>query len=173
MIRNWFQRRDKGNVAVEFALITALFTLPLLLGAVDFVTIIAAKAQLNTALQALYYFAVNNPTDAIDGSTSYVAGTGGIIPTINSNSDFQLSVTTQQLEYSCYTTGTTASEATAPSVSALSTTDCSAAGNTTMTFANYVLTASVPLPISFYMLGLNNPMQLSASGSVQIATKNN
>jgi hypothetical protein len=40
-----------------------------------------------------------------------------------------------------------------------------------MTFANYTLTASVALPIK--LPGLSNPLSLTASGSVQIGTKNN
>lgn len=168
---SWLLRAAKAEVAVEFALITALFVLPLFLGAADFVTIIAAQQQLNTGLQALYYYGVtqgpSTPANAANTGASYA---GNILTLINANSDFQLSFAATSpayLSYLCYTTG-----GTPPSSDAgASTTLCSTSGTTTMTFANYSITTSAKLPIK--LPGFANPLPLSASGYVQISTKNN
>ena len=161
---NWLKRTARANVAVEFALITALFTLPLLLGAADFVSIIAAKAQLNTALQALYYYAVTSPGTAATASGNEAS----IIATINANSDFQItapstaaSPMTEFLTYSCYSTAASPLSFTPPS-----TTDSCTSSQVTMTFANYTLTTKLTLPVP--LPGLSNPLTLSASGSIQI-----
>jgi hypothetical protein len=63
----------KGSSSVEFALISTLFLLPLFGGTIDFIQYIAAKDQLNTALQSLYYY-----------SLTYVPGTytAGTAPTM-------------------------------------------------------------------------------------------
>lgn len=162
MISKWLRRSGRANASVEFALITSLFVVPLLLGASDFVSIIAAQAQLNTALEALYYYGVTNPGGAISNTSS-------IITAINANSDFQMSVASQSLSYVCYTTQTSAS--TAPSFGTSSSSNNCSSGQTTMTYANYKLTTNVTLPVK--LPGLSNPLPLSASGSIQVATKNN
>jgi Flp pilus assembly protein TadG len=154
VILHRLKRTARGNVAVEFALITALFVLPLLLGASDFVSIIAAQAQLNTALQALYYYAATNQ------SVGTTTNTSAILSAINSNSDFQLTLSSQTTSYMCYSTA-----ATAPTFTANANANCGS-GNTAMTFANYTLTTNVSLPIK--LPGIANPLPLSASGSVQV-----
>jgi Flp pilus assembly protein TadG len=45
---------NRGSVAVEFAMISSLFLLPLMLGSSDLVEMISGQAQVNTALQAMY-----------------------------------------------------------------------------------------------------------------------
>lgn len=168
-------RPAKANISVEFALITALFTLPLLLGAADFVTLIAAQAQLNTALQALYFYGETNPADAA-ALGSDTTDLGYIIHTINANSDFQISLSTTAppvLTYACYQTPTapgTVATPSAPNASA-SANNCSKSGYTVLTYANYALKARVPLIVP--LPGLGNPFTESASGYVQISAKNN
>jgi Flp pilus assembly protein TadG len=170
MIRNWFTRAAKGNVSVEFALITALFVLPLLLGASDFVSIIAAQAQLNTALQALYYYGVSNPNFATTTGTGAYATQ--IINLINTNSNYQITLATPSMTYACFSTTTTAGTVSTPSAPNASNTanGCSASGQTTLSYANYSISTKVSLPVP--LPGFSNPMPMSASGYVQISTTN-
>jgi Flp pilus assembly protein TadG len=74
-----FARQARASVAVEFALISVLFLLPLLAGALDFVIVFAAQAQLNTALQSLYYFGITTPASATNSTIA-----GYVVSTINS-----------------------------------------------------------------------------------------
>lgn len=159
LLLHGLKRSARGNVAVEFALITALFVLPLLLGAADFVSIIAAQAQLNTGLQALYYYAVTNQGNGTS------ADANAILAAINSNSNFQLTLGSSSTSYMCYAT-TSAT----PTFTANANSNCGA-GNTTMTYANYTVSTNVSLPVK--LPGLSNPLPLSASGKVQVATANN
>ena len=52
-----YLRRRRGSVSVEFALVSVFILGPLFGGGADFVVIMAAQAQLRTAVQALDYFA--------------------------------------------------------------------------------------------------------------------
>ena len=64
LLRRRAARSGRGNVSIEFALVSVFVLLPLFAGGTDFVLIMSAQAQLRTALQALDYFAWTNPGDA-------------------------------------------------------------------------------------------------------------
>ncbi len=163
---SYFTNNSPASVAVEFALVSVFFLLPLMAGAVDFVIIMPAQAQLNTALQALYYFALTSPTNATNS-----VYTSDIISKINTASINQIAmpstmavngtnITNGSLTYICYTTN-----ASSPSFSSPSTSTCSDSTQTTMTFVNYKVTTTVALPIP--LPGIGNSWTLSASGAVQ------
>ncbi len=160
-LRRLRRRATAGSVTVEFAIISLFILGPLLAASADFIVIIAAKAQLNTALQALYYFAETNTALATNSSEANT-----IITTINNGSIYALSMpatltsgaANPSVSYSCYTTG-----AAAPTFSTPSTSAC-ASTLSALTLANYKITASVTLP--FPVPGLASPMSLAVEGAV-------
>lgn len=121
-----FRRHEGGSIAVEFALVSIFFLLPLLAGGGDFLLILLSRSQLNTALQALYYYAETNPGSATD--TTYLTD---IINSMNTASVTQLSMPAElasgaanpSYSYYCFT-----SSSTAPSFS------CSIASSTSLGF---------------------------------------
>jgi Flp pilus assembly protein TadG len=157
------QRR--ANVAVEFALVASLFLLPLLLASGDFVSIISAQAQLNTALQALYYFGVTNTANATNATEAET-----VVSAIN-NAGTQFLVTmptdlpsgslNPSYTYQCYTTG-----ANTPTLSTPSTTNSCTSSQTAVVYANYEVTTKVVMP--FPIPGVHSPLTLIAQGAVQI-----
>lgn len=171
-LRRHLARRARATVAVEMALISVFFLLPLIGGAVDFVIIMPAQAQLNTALQALYYYALTNPANATSASN-----TGKIIAKINTASFNQISMpATLSLNgtsaanpvatYVCYITLTSSNVTSAtPSFSTPSTTNSCTSTQTAMTFVNYKVTTTVSLPMP--LPGIGRSWTLSASGSIQ------
>jgi len=158
------RRGDRANVTVEFALIAVLFLLPLVAASADFICVIAAQAQLNTALQALLYFALTNTSLA---TSSTEAGT--IVTAINTGAVFKITMpgtlssgaTNPSYTYVCYTTGATGTV----SFSAPSTSNSCSGTQTTQYFANYKVVTTVALPFAFP--GLASPLTLAASGAVQ------
>jgi Flp pilus assembly protein TadG len=165
MLKRFFHGRgQRANVTVEFALLATFFLLPLTAGSADLVVAISAQGQLNTALQALYYFGLANPTSAISSTD-----TQDIITAINSGSVYNLSMpatltsgsANPSFTYVCYTTG-----ATSPTFSTPSTTNTCTGSQTAQTFANYKVSVSVSLPFPI-PLKITNPLVLTASGSVQ------
>jgi type II secretory pathway pseudopilin PulG len=167
----------RASVAVEFALLSTFLLLPLLAGASDFVVIIAAQAQLNTALDALYMYAETNPSRATTAGSGYT--TSGqtttdiqvIIANINQNTtDYKLSLPQYytgtsyngSATYVCYQSGNPS----VPTFQPPSTTACSGSYPVSMTFANYKVTVAVNLPFPL-PIHLASPLTLSASGSVQ------
>jgi Flp pilus assembly protein TadG len=167
MIPAWLKRTSRGTAAVEFALITTFFVAPLLIGSADYVSIVSARAQLNTAMQSLYYFAITNPTLA-----NNITDTSAIITTIDAASDFQIispanmsAAQQPSLTYYCYTTSSTA--ATTPTLTANASAACGT-GNTTLTYATYTLTVNLALPVP--IPGLTS---LTTTGSTQISSLNN
>jgi Flp pilus assembly protein TadG len=159
----------RASVAVEFALLATFLLLPLLAGASDFVVIIAAKAQLNTALDALYLYAETNPTRATTATTGY-NDANAIISSINTNTtvynlSFPANYSTGNANgsatYICYTTA-----AAAPTFSAPSTTNTCTGTQTAEVYANYLVTVTVNMPFPL-PIHLTNPLTLSSSGSVQ------
>jgi len=109
LIRRLASRRASGrraSASVDFALTASLFMLPMLLGSADFLCVISAQAQLNTALQSLYYFAYTNPTSA--NSTT---DAGYIITLINSASVTKITLpatmssgtANASISYGCFT----------------------------------------------------------------------
>ncbi len=167
MIRRFLQKNRKASVAVEFALVTSFFLLPLTLGAADFVLIITAQAQLNTALQALYYFAWTNPLSA-DNQTQLQE----IISAINAASVYQITLPATfssgaangSLTYSCVTPGTTPTYAAATGPGQCSST--STPPQIQQTYVTYKLTTTLNLPIK--LPGLPSPFSLTSKGSIQI-----
>lgn len=167
--RNVLFRNGKANVAVEFALVSVFFLLPLIGGAVDFVIALPAQAQLNTALQALYYFALNNAGNSNSVSSAYA---GDIISKINTASTNQLSMPATQtingssvanpvFTYACYTVNGSTPTFTTPSANSAACTG----SQTTMTYVNYKVTTTVSLPVP--LPGIGSSWTLTASGSVQ------
>jgi len=161
--RHW-RRAGRANVTVEFALLATFFLLPLTAGSADLVVIISAQGQLNTALQALYYFGTSNPTSAVSSTDAQ-----DIITAINAGSVYSLSLpatltsgaANPSFTYVCYTTG-----ATSPTFSTPSTTNTCTGTQTAQTYANYKVSVSVSLPFPVG-LKITNPLVMSASGSVQ------
>ncbi|NNM58015.1 TadE/TadG family type IV pilus assembly protein [Acidocella sp.] len=163
MIRRFLQKNRKASVAVEFALVTSFFLLPLTLGAADFVLIITAQAQVNTALQALYYFAWTNPLSANNQNQLQE-----IVSAINAASVYQVTLPATfssgaangSLTYSCVTPGITPTYAAATGPGQCSSTQIQ------QTYATYKLTTTISLPIK--LPGLPSPFTLTSKGSIQI-----
>ena len=167
---------NRASASVELALISVFFLLPLFAGSVDMVEIISAKAQVNTALRALYSFAWTNPSDASYASTT----TNGksdlqtIVNTISTSALRPVSFPTNtnvatlngtntngSYYYVCIpTTGTTLTQA-AP---------CPTNGNivyTQQTWVTYQIDSSVVLPVPVPFVN-RNTLTLTASGAVQL-----
>ena len=154
------RRGRRGSVAVEFALVSSLLLLPLFAGGADFVEIISAQAQLNTALQSLYLYAYTNPAGA-SGTTAIAA----IIAKINARATHQVSFPTTNsagaangaVSYKCLN---------AAGTSTAYGSGCGS-GYIKQSYVSYQLNCSVnitvPLP-----LGLTSPFALTASGTAQI-----
>jgi Flp pilus assembly protein TadG len=165
-----FARERRATAAVELALVSTFFLLPLLLGGADFVGIILGQAQVNTALQALYYFALTNPSSA--NNSTY---TQNLIGAINGASVFQLTLPTtlpsgksnSSFTYVCYPTSNASNGAT-PTFTSPSSTSCLATGKTQITFVNYKVNTAVILPIPLPSIG--DVFNLSASGAIQTAS---
>ncbi len=146
-------------MAVEFALLATFLLLPLMALGGDFICVINARAQLNTALQALIYYAWSTGS----GASGTQGNESGIISAINAASDFQISYTPGTLKYACVT-GSNGTYTVPASLSASST--C-AAGNTLFYYEQYTVTTSVhvPFPSPFHF---TNPFPLSMTGAALI-----
>jgi Flp pilus assembly protein TadG len=158
-----FRRHRRASITVEMAIVASMVLLPLFAGGADFLTIIAAKSQMNAALQSFYAYAWNNPQQAT--STTQL---GNILGQINQHSlplvtfpDGKADGTTTyqpQLTYRCTippaTTYTTQS------------TPCPTT-DTQQTLVTYNLAASITLPLPLPM-GLTSPYALATSGQVEI-----
>jgi Flp pilus assembly protein TadG len=174
MLRSWFLRMGRrGSVAVEFALVSVFLLAPLVAGAADFLVILTGQAQLNTALQALDYFAWTNPT-AADTTTgtpnTSTVDPGYVLSLINNASMFHLTLATPVIEYYC---ASSTSGGTPPTSSQLSTTaPTCASGTTEQIYVKYTVTTNVvlPFPVSFPAVGMSfsNPFPLSTTGTVQV-----
>jgi len=150
----------RASASVEFAMVASFVLLPLFLGSADFLLVISAQAQLNTALQALYYFAYTSP-----GSANNATYAGYVIALLDSRSSFNITLpatmssgaANASLSYGCFTPPFT--------VITYQTTTCSAL-QTQQTLVSYQVKTTVTLP--FPLPGLSNPLTLSASGTAQI-----
>lgn len=158
------KRRQSGlgrraSASVEFALISLFFLIPLFAGGADFVEILSTQAQLNTALQSLYFFGYTNPTAASDGTSINT-----VISAINANSVHQIATGTGNgtVTYNCVTTTSTNTNGNTNGLS-----PCTSA-QTRQTFVSYSLTSSVNLTMSLATIGLHNPLSLAAAGKVQV-----
>jgi hypothetical protein len=150
----------RASASVEFALVAGFLLLPLLLGSCDFLAILTAEAQLNTALQSLYYFAYTNPTEA-----SNLTDAGYVIGLIDKASIFQISLPATMssgganaaTSYGCFTP---------PATTITYQTSACAATQTQQTLVKYQVSTSVGLP--FPLPYLSNPVTLKAAGTVQV-----
>jgi Flp pilus assembly protein TadG len=158
MLKAWRLRRlgERGSVAVEFALISSLFLLPLFLGSTDIVEIISGQAQVNTALQAMYLFAFTDTLDAGDTANALPA----IQTLINSAALHSVSIALAPAGanpsnpyYSCIVGNTTTTQST----------PC-AAGATQQEFVGYTVSSNVNLSVPLF----TNPFPVSATGWVEI-----
>jgi hypothetical protein len=157
------RRHIRASITVEMALTASLALLPLFAGGADFVTLVAARSQMNAALNAFYAFAWNNPGQATN--TTQLAA---ILTQINNHSlpqvtfpDGKADNTTTyqpQLSYLCSqppsTTQTTQSTA-CPSQ------------DLQQTLVTYNLAATIKLPVPL-PLGLTSPYAMSTSGQIEI-----
>jgi Flp pilus assembly protein TadG len=168
-LKFWRRRQGrKASVSVEFALISVLFLLPLAAGALDFICIINAQAQLNTALQALLYYSWSNTSAALSNtSTTTESAEIALINAINGASTFSITLVSgtvagsySNLAYECVSTSTAPYTIT-PSASA------SCSSSTLETYVQFKVTTKVNLPFPL-PLNLANPLTLSASGSAQV-----
>lgn len=160
----WKFRRlgHKGSVAVEFALVSSLFLLPLFIGASAFVIIIGAKAQLNTTLQSLYYFAWTNPSSANDQTQlSELVGAinSGSIFSINFPATMANGTTNGSFSYVCVTPGAT------PSFTAATGPGLCSKTQVQQTFVTYEVNTTVSLPVK--IPSLSNPLTLTVKGQIE------
>ena len=174
-----FLPHTRASVSVEFALVSVFFLLPLLAGAADLVLLIAGQAQMNTAQQALYYFAISNAGNAT--SSTYAQDVLNVINSANSASGVTVSMpstTTVPIHlgtttvasgqnnpftyYGCFNSSST-------TVTYQSTT-CSS-GFTQQTYAVYEVQGTVQLP--FPIPGNGTAITLTASGGIQTAIASN
>jgi hypothetical protein len=144
----------RASVSVEFALVSVFVLLPLFAGGADMLQIISAQAQVNTALQSLYYFALMNPTVASDTSNA-----GKVLTLINTTALHPVALGTPNgtLSYDCLQANGT-----------ITATTGTCTNSTLQTFASYQVTSAVNLPLPLTIFGLPNPFPLSASGTIQI-----
>jgi hypothetical protein len=160
----------RASASVEFALMSTLFLLPLLLGGMDFVVMIGARAQLNITLQALFYFAqtdptiANNTTNAPGASTPITtAAVSQVVSTINASSIYSAKITSAVAEYGCVYPDTINFQATTSSCPAKD----AAANNLSQqdTAVAYTLSSTfyIPIPLHF---GLTNPVTLTVTGQM-------
>lgn len=156
-------RSRRGTVALEFALISIFFLLPLMGAVVDGLVMLTAQAQLNTALQALYYYALSDPAVAgTDNTSAPYEQANQVITLINARSVYRITLATPSgaeaanLYYACTATATP------------STKTCTPKSPVTLEqiFVQYAVTTSVNLPIP--IPGVGNPFPLSASGMIEV-----
>ncbi|HEY1857558.1 hypothetical protein [Acidocella sp.] len=164
ILRRRAARSGRGNVSIEFALVSVFILLPLFAGGTDFVLIMSAQAQLRTAFQALDYFAWTNP-----GNATNLTEAGYIISLINRQSDYQVTLPTTLssgganggISYGCFTPPISSSAAITYQA-----TTCSSA-QTQQTLVTYQVTTRVFLPIPLPGI-LSSPYRLSVSGKIQV-----
>jgi Flp pilus assembly protein TadG len=158
-------RSRRGSVSLEFALVSVFILLPLFAGGADFVLVMAAQAQLRTAIQALDYFAWTNPDEA-----NNMTDAGYIISLINQRSDYQITLPATlstggangALSYSCFTPPATAGTTVSPP----SPTTCPST-QTQQTLVTYQVTARVFLPVPLPGI-LSSPEKLSVTSTIQV-----
>jgi Flp pilus assembly protein TadG len=158
-------RDSKANIAVEFALISVLFLLPLLAVAADSVSLLNARAQLNTTLEAFMYYALANNANAIanvgvtSGST---VGEVVLLTAINSATTFRVTYSSSTLYYNCV--GSTGYQNTALTPYASGSTPCTNGTYPTLArFIQYNLSTTVVLPVPV-PLKIVNPVTLRVTG---------
>jgi hypothetical protein len=161
------KRRGVGNRAstsVEMGLVSVVILLPMIAGIGDFLDVIAAKAQINAALQAFDAYAWNDPSNATNTSAL-----GNILGVINRHSlpivtfpDGKTDGTTSYtpvLTYYCTTPPS--------AVQTAQTTPCGASQNQAALEVTYKVQSDVALPVPM-PLALTSPFLLTASGKVEL-----
>jgi hypothetical protein len=160
----------RASVAVEFALCATFFLLPLYCVAADFITILNAQAQLNTALQALVYYGWTNPGAAVAISNATTTSTETSLISLIDNAPSTFHVTLNagsvsgsysNLQYYCVTT-----TATPYTITANASATCGN-GQTLETYVQFTVSTTVILPFPV-PAQLGNPYPLSATGSAQV-----
>lgn len=177
----------RGSISVEFALIAVFCLVPLVGGSVDMLEYISAKAQLNTALQTLYYYGLSYSPGNTSGNLTDPVGTSsspGIITSTNANavvalmnSRFHpLTLTGISITYDCITNGATtvtytaSTAATTSSVNGVTITGTNngcAPGTTQRTRVTFTVRSKVTftMPMPFVT---TNPLVLTETSTVQI-----
>jgi Flp pilus assembly protein TadG len=149
LIKRRSLRGTRGSASVEFALLAVFFLAPLLIGSVDFVIYIGGKAQVNTALEALYSYALTDPADASTKSKAQLA-----LNAVNAGSIYPVTLNSVTAKNACMASNALtfiASNATCPP-SAVQ-----------VTAVSYVVSTHVSLPFPV-PLNVKNPVLVSASG---------
>ncbi|MBB5373539.1 TadE/TadG family type IV pilus assembly protein [Acidocella aromatica] len=155
----------RGSVTVEFALIATFFLLPLFGGSLDMVEYISARAQLNTALQALYYYALTNPSAGTNSANTTA------IMSLMSSSLHPLTLVSSSVSYNCI--ANSATTVTYVSQSSTAITSCPASGSYTASqqtlqiTVTYTVRTSVPLTMPMPFVP-SNPLVLTQTGMIQV-----
>ncbi len=158
MNRPIFAAETRGSISVELALVSFFILFPLLAGGWDFLNALSSQSELNAALQSLYYYAWNDPADAQNTTAlaNFLAiNNKSAVATISLPSTPGYKPT---LSYMCSSTTGTPTPSTQGA-------NCGT-GNVLQTYVTYQLVATVNLPVP--IPGIANPLQLGATGMVQI-----
>jgi len=154
----------RANVTVELALVTTFILLPLLAGAADFISILTARAQLNTAMQALLYYAWTNNAAAQSAAGTTTGGEATLVTAINGAAIFHISYSSA-MQYTCIANNS--GTYTLSSLAAYSSGTTCPTGQTLQLAIQYTVTTTATLPFPL-PLALTNPYTLSATGTAEI-----
>ncbi len=139
-------RERRGAASVEMALVSLFILFPLLAGMIDFMFLLNARYQIDSALESFDLYAWNNPDDA-----GNVAALAGLLANVNQHSPTRITFPDGRADTSTSYTPAMA---------------LSGSGSTQTIIVTYTLTARVnpliPLP---YVFG--HPLTLSGSSQVQ------
>jgi Flp pilus assembly protein TadG len=155
--RLWHCRR--ASVSVEFAIVSLLFLLPLLVGSADMIDMISAQAQLNAASQALYSYAWANPTNAAS-----TANLKAVLALLNDQEFHQLSLASSSVAYNCIDNN--AATPTYASVNSISG-QCQS-NQTQQVVVSYQVKSTVNLPVPIPFIAGNGSLTLTSGGSAQV-----
>ncbi len=143
-------RARRASASVEFALLATFVLVPMILGCADFIVYLTARAQLNTALQSLYYFAMTNPSNATS-----TADAGALLTAINARALYKVTLISATAENGCVSSTTGV---------AFQITSCPNGVQQNSAVQYKVQTVfSVPINLVF---GLSNPVTLQQSGQI-------
>jgi hypothetical protein len=162
LTRHPLRRDTAASITVEMALTTCIILIPLFAGGADFLTIIAARAQLNAALNDFYAFSWNNPAQA--ANTTQLAA---ILTQLNQRASPQITFPDGKTSGTSYVPTLTYLCAVPPSATQTSQSTPCPTGDTQQTNISYNLTANITVPAPL-PIGLTNPYTLAVSGVVQI-----
>jgi hypothetical protein len=154
---------NRGSITVELALTVVFIMFPLLAGGADFLELITAKAQMNTALEGFYAYAWNNPADATD-----VTPLSNILSKINQQSLPQVTFPDGRADTSTsYQPVVTYQCRATPTAGVTTQASPCPAGYTQQALVTYTVASKVVLPVPL-PFGLASPYPLSAIGEVQV-----